>query len=56
LSEESITDILIKLSVARDLIDALDELLVCYRIGKRPSEKLLNRIPILREQVGGQNK
>lgn len=33
------------------LVGALDMLLACYRIGKRPPEKLLNSLKKLREKV-----
>lgn len=34
-----------------DLANALDQLCVCYRIRKQPSDKLLTRISYLKRQV-----
>lgn len=36
---------------AQDLIGALDTLLGCYRLGRKPSEKLLTRIEELRVKL-----
>lgn len=33
----------------RQLVESLDSLLACYRLQKRPSERLLERIAKLRE-------
>jgi hypothetical protein len=41
-----------KLNSARELIECLDRLLVCYRIGTRPTDKLMEDIPRLRKEVG----
>lgn len=35
----------------RQLIEALDKLLVCYRVGKRPSDKLLDTISECRKAL-----
>ena len=34
----------------KELVDAKDELLVCYRLGKRPTEKLLLKLEKLKGQ------
>jgi len=36
----------------RQLVEAKDELLVCYRVGKRPTEKLMRKLDALREVEG----
>ena len=40
-----------RLKKAVELIDAKDELLVCYRIGKRPTEKLFAKLKTLKEAL-----
>jgi hypothetical protein len=35
----------------RELVECLDKLLVCYRLNKRPTGKLLDRIAELRKEV-----
>ena len=41
-----------KIARLKELLKAKDELLVCYRLGKRPSEKLLNKLQALNESEG----
>jgi len=36
----------------RELVEAKDELLVCYRIGRRPSDRLLKRLDELKQVKG----
>jgi len=36
----------------RMLVEAKDELLVCYRVGKRPTEKVMRKLDALREVEG----
>jgi hypothetical protein len=49
------TEILEKLdeqNAWKELAKARDELLVCYRLGKRPTEKLLTRIEHAKKALG----
>ena len=36
----------------RELVKAQDQLLVCYRLQKRPSDKLLDQIARLKKELG----
>ena len=40
----------------RERVDALESLLVCYRVGKRPTEALLKKLDTTRAALGETNK
>lgn len=42
----------VSLTGPRQLVEAKDELLVCYRVGKQPAEKLMWKLDALREVEG----
>jgi len=44
-----------KIDNLKKYLDAKDELLACYRLGKRPSETLLNKLEKLNKLIGESN-
>lgn len=51
-SEEAWTALANRCEAWKDLARALDDLCVCYRLGKRPADKTLDRIRQLKERLG----
>jgi hypothetical protein len=43
----------IRADKVKEMMDAKNELLVCYRLGRRPSEKLLDKLDKIQKEFDG---